>query len=418
MPKFLLLVCLSLLPAATACAADPPAAAAPGQSLQIAVWYDGPASNLTALNGLSWIFQQHHRGVTVSLSRHATITAYPLLLRWSTIDPGGAPDLTVISSSWLPQFAESLAPLDSVATSAPASRIVSPALELFRIDGRLRAVPWSLAARTLVVRSDLLAEKRLAAPKTWEQVAEVAAALHSPPQRYGLGLPGAERAGGAALLQEMIWAEGEELAAGSGVVDLTRPGTVRALGRYLALAKSAQPEILTWTQPDLETLFAGGRLGMVVTDTWAVRTYKSMPGMPSFQALPLPGGRQPLGHLLGDGLAVFAKGPRRSLAVQYAQMVLMPQAQRKLVEWGGLPVHQELLDEAGKDPLLAALVPTVPQAWIIPPAQPPELSSALDYALYLALSGRATPEQALAAAQERLRAGGTPSPPGAPAGAS
>lgn len=417
MPRLLLVACLSLLPAA-ACAAGSSGSAPRAQSLQIAVWYDGPASNLSALNGLSWIFQQHHRGVTVSLSRHATITAYPLLLRWSTIDPGGAPDLTVISSSWLPQFAESLAPLDSVATSAPASKIVPPALDLFRLDGRLRAVPWSLAARTLVVRSDLLAEKRLSAPKTWEQVAEVAAALHNPPQRYGIGLPGAERSGGAAVLQEMMWAEGEELTAASGVVDLTRPGTVRALERYLALAKSAQPEVLSWTQPDLETFFAAGRLGMVVTDTWAVRTYKSMSGMPTFQALPLPGGRQPLGHLLGDGLAVFAKGPRRSLAVQYAQMVLMPQAQRKLVEWGGLPVQQELLAEASKDPLLAALVPTVPEARFIPPAQPPELSDALDYALYLALSGRATPAQALVAAQERLRSGGTPSPPGAPAGTS
>ena len=46
----------------------------------------------------------------------------------------------------------------------------------------------------LLVRSDLLAAKKLPAPRTWDQVAEVAAALHDPPQLYGLGLPG-RRAG-------------------------------------------------------------------------------------------------------------------------------------------------------------------------------------------------------------------------------
>jgi ABC-type glycerol-3-phosphate transport system substrate-binding protein len=415
-PKLPLLACLSLL-TTPALSADSPALSPTAQSLQIAIWYDGLAGNLAPLNDISWIFQQHHKGVVVSLNRHVTATAYPLLMRWSTIDPDSAPDLLVISSSWLAQFKDSLAPLDSVAKSAPAAKIVPPALSLFTLDGHLRAVPWSLAARTLAVRSDLLADKRLKPPATWDQVAEVAAALHSPPQLYGLGLPGAERAGGAALLQEMIWAEGDELTTPSGAVDLTGPAPARALQRYVTLAPSAQPEILTWTQPELEALFAAGRLGMVVTDTWVARSWKGVPGMPAYQVLPLPGGKQPLGHLLGDGLAVFAKSKDRELALQFAQMVLLPQAQRKLVEWGGLPVQQDLLAEAGKDPLLAALLPTVPQAHLIPPTQPAELSEALDYALYLALSGRATPEQALAAAQERLRAGATPTTPGAPPGA-
>ena len=419
MRKLLPVGCLAALVLCGACAgaraADPPAPDA--HHLEIAIWYDGPASNLESLGALSWIFQQHHKNVLVNLHRHATVTAYPLLMRWTTIDPGSAPDLLVISSSWLAQFKDSLVALDTAAAGAPAKKFAPAALDLFMLDGHLRAVPWSLAARVLVVRSDLLAEKKLKAPEDWKQVAEVAAALHNPPQRYGIGLPGGENGGGAPLLQEMMWAEGDALLGPTGEVELTGAAKVQALQRYAELTKVAQPETLTWTQNDLEALFVAGRLGMVITDTWAARSWQGAPDMPEFQVLPLPGGAQPVGHLLGDGLAVFSKSPERDLAVQFAQMVLLPQAQRKLVEWGGLQVHQDLLAEADKDPLLSAVLPTVPQARIIPPFQPPALNKALDYALYLVLSGRATPAVALAAAQSALRGQAAPTTPGAPLGA-
>ncbi len=416
MRTLLLICCLGTLGALSAPVRADDTPASLTHHLEIAVWYDGGSGSLGPLGDLCWLFQQRHKEVMVNLRRYPTLTAYGLLTRWTTIDPGGAPDLLVISSSWITQFKDSLVTLDELATGPAAKKFVPGALELFTVDGHLRAVPWSLAARVLVVRSDLLEEKKLQAPGDWKQVAEVAAALHDPPQLYGLGLPGRENGGGAALLQEMMWAEEDALLGPTGETDFTSEGKVRALERYAELTKSAQPEILTWTQSDLEGLFAAGRLGMVVTDTWAARSWRGAQGMPAFQVLPLPGGRRPVGHLLGDGLAVFGKSPERELALQFVQTVLQPQAQRKLVEWGGLPVHQNLLNEAAKGPFLSAVLPTVPQARIVPPFQPRALNQALDYALHLALSGRASPAQALAAAQNALRGQTTPTTPGAPPG--
>lgn len=396
-------------------AADPPPG--PTQHLEIAVWYDGPSRSLEPVSAIAWIFQQHHKNVVVNLRRHATVTAYPLLTRWTTIDPGNAPDLMVISSSWLPQFKDSLVALDAVAAGPAARKFPPAALELFTLDGHLRAVPRSLAARVLVVRSDLLAKKKLAPPTTWEEVQTVAAALHDPPRCYGLGLPAREDGGGAVLLQEMLWGVGEALLGPTGGIELTAPAKVAALEGYLRLAQVAQPENLTWTQSELESLFIAGRLGMLVTDTWAARSWQGAPDLPEYQVLPLPAGTQPVAHLLGDGLAVFGQSAKRDLAVEFAQMVLLAQAQRKLMEWGGLPVHQDLRADTAKDPLLGGVLATVPEARIVPPFQPPALAKALDYALYLALSGRATPAAALAAADAALRGqAAPPTTPGAPAG--
>jgi multiple sugar transport system substrate-binding protein len=381
--------------------------------LQVAIWCDNPDISLDPLYQLAELFRQTHPDAIVNFDRHDPASAYGLLTRWATLDPAGAPDLLVISGAWLAEFRDALTPLDPLATGGPAQQILRPALDLFTVDGHLLAVPWSLAARCLLVRSDLLAAQHLQPPRTWDQVAAVAAALNDPPRRYGLGLPGKPGAGGAALLQEMTWAEGEELVSPAGALDLTGAGKVRALERYAELAQYAPPEALTWSQNDLEGLFMAGRLGMVVTDTWAARTWQKVRGMPPYAVLPLPAGKQAVGHLLGDGLAVFGHGKQQILAMQFAESVLQQPAQEKLVAWGGMPVQEGLLAAPPTNPLLAALLPGLAQSRIMSPLQPPLLTKLLDAALYLTLSGRMTPAQALAA----VRAQTSPAtPPGAPRG--
>jgi ABC-type glycerol-3-phosphate transport system substrate-binding protein len=386
-------------------------------NLQVAVWCE-PTVSLAPLGRLAGLFQQTHKDVLVNFDRHDPASAYALLTGWAAIDPGDAPDLLIINGAWLAQFRDSLTPLDPLATTGAAQQMLRPALDLFTVDGHLLAVPWSLAARCLLVRSDLLAAKHLTAPQTWDQVEQVAAALHDPPHVYGLGLPAQAGAGGAALLQEMIWAEGEEAVSPTGALDLTGPGKVRALERYAALAQSAPPEALTWSQNDLERLFVAGRLGMVVTDTWAAQSWKKLPGMPAYEVLPLPAAQQAVGQLLGDGLAVFGQSKQRILAMQFAELVLEKRAQECLVEWGGLPVQRELLAAPPKSPLLAALWPGLAQSRIMSPLQTPLVTRLLDSALYLTLSGRMTPTEALAACRAALRAETGPgTPPGAPTGA-
>ncbi|HEY3396596.1 MAG TPA: extracellular solute-binding protein [Armatimonadota bacterium] len=400
-----------LLAAGSAGSAETPAEPT---HLEIAVWYDGAASDLGPLNDLTWSFQQRHPSVVVSLRRRATLTAYPLLQQWA-LDPASAPDLTVISSTWLPQFQASFASLDAAAQSDAGRKITPSVWSLFTTGGQVKAVPWGVAARVLLIRSDLLQAKHLQAPENWDQVLALLPGLSSPPQVYAIGLPGARAGGGAALLQEMIWAEGDSLVGAEGAVDLTAPAKLKALTNFCALAHAAQPEVLSWTQNELESAFAAGRVGMVFSDTWAARGLKGATGVPAYQVLPLPRGASEAQHIMGDGLAVMAKGKSVALATEFAQFILTASAQEKLVAWGGLPVQQDLVKKSA-DPLLTTLLPTLTTARLSPPGQPVALANALDYAIYLAVSGRSAPAEALAAAEEMLRGTVTPPATGAPTG--
>jgi len=384
--------------------------------LEIAVWYDGPSRDLAPLRDIAWLFQQHDQQVLIQIRQHPTLTAYEWLTRWTGTHLLTAPDLVVINSRWLPQFREHLVPLDALAQTPPAQKIIPSALRLFTVGGQLMAVPWCVGARALVVRSDLLAEKELDAPETWEQVAEVAAALHQPPEIYGVEIPAASQSGGATLLCELIWAEGDSLFDETGALNLTTEAKQRALARFCELADYAQPEVLSWPQTELETLFAQGRLGMLVADTWIARGWQGREDMPAYQVLPLPAQAQAVGHLMGDGLAILNSSERRDLAVEFVRLLLSRPAQEKLIDWGGLPVHQELLPGAGNDPLIAALLPTLPQAHILAGSQTPQVMPALEYAIYLAVTGRLSPALALQATQEAFNVETVPSHTGAPLG--
>ena len=391
--------------------------------LQLALWYDGPAEQLAPLEAVITAFEKQHPDVQIHLNPHPTLKAYALLSAWGGKDRDNAPDLVVINSNWLAQFAAQLAPLDELDRTSAASKILPPALDLLRVRGSLRAVPWCLGARCLLARSDLLAERHLPTPADWQQIAILTAPrLHrpaqtpqSPPGVWGIGLPGFATGGGAVLLEEMFWAEGEALIEAHGGVDLTTPGKVKALERFCELAHASEPEVLNWSQPELETAFGEGRVGLLVSDTWAAKAGQKVKDAPKYVALPLPGSKAPVADLLGDGLAVCATSKYQADALEFAKFLLSAEAQKGLVAWGGLPVHQDLQAEARQDPVIGGLMAGLEKAQGGGANAPPAALQALDYAIYLAVSGKQTPAQALHRAQQMLAASMSVTP-GAPPG--
>ncbi|NLO72993.1 MAG: extracellular solute-binding protein [candidate division WS1 bacterium] len=406
------------LPVRLAAAETEEAPLPPGHQrhLQLALWYDGPAANLAPLNAIIALFEKQHPDIRVHLNPHPTMNAYAKLNGWCGLDEANAPDLAVINSSWLALFAPRLASLDELERTPAAARLLAPALELMKVNGRLLAVPWCLGARVLLVRPDLLAERRLSEPQNWGQMALITApGLHRPPQVWGMGLPGAAGGGGAVLLQEMLWAEGERVIEAHGGVNLATPGKIKTLERFCELARYAQPEVLSWSQTELENAFGEGRMGLLVSDTWVAQAWQKIEGAPEYRALPLPGGEQPVADVLGDGLAVFARSQHQAAAVRFAHWVMSGLAQKNLMAWGGLAVHQDLLAEAREDPVIGAVIPTMAKAQGGAANAPPAALRALDYAIYLAVSGKQPPAEALALAQKVL-AGSMTTTPGAPPG--
>ena len=368
--------------------------------IQLFVWHQGPISELEPIQDLVRQYNTTHDRYRIVLNHHSPGVAYQRLQAWSGPERETAPDMVVVPNAWLPQFKGLLRSLET-ALSAPQRAVFYPqVLDLFTSDRRLHAVPWSLGGRGLVVRTDLLAEAGLDPPQTWEDVLEAAEKLHNPPDIFGIGLPGRQEGGG--MLTEMIWASGGTLRTEESYTLATDAGT-EALQLYKQLAEFAQPEVLTWSQAELEALFADGRLAMLVTDTWWLQRIARHPDFDlQIQMLALPAAEEPVVHLIGDGLGIVNGSSYEAQCLEFIRMVCRPESQAKLLKLGGLPSGPHCGEVDQNDTMWGALATNISQSRSLPAQSRQRIFDALQWALYLSLSGRQDAAGALESAETAL----------------
>ena len=373
----------------------------PPQFIQLFVWHDGSNLELKPIQQLIAQYNAAHSDYRIILNPHPTAAAYERLQAWSGPERRAAPDMVVVPSAWLPQFKSLLRSLEVALTASQRAVFYPAVLQLFSGAGRLHAVPWRIGGRGLLVRTYLLAEAGLSAPQTWEEVAAAADKLHDPPDQYGIGLPGGP--GGGELLAEIIWACGGTLhSEDAGYTLATEPAT-QALELVSRLAQFAQPQVLTWQEAELERLFADGRLAMLVTDSWWVERIRGeKPGQLQMKLLPLPAQDKPVGHLIGEGLAIVNGSDHERQCLEFVRMFCQPESQAKLLELGGLPSGPNCGQVNDQDSICAALAASTDHSRSLPAYGRPKLLDALQWAVYLSLSGRQEPSEALATAEKAL----------------
>ncbi len=368
------------------------------QFIQLFVWHEGPVSELDPIPNLVAQYNATHPGYRVVLNHHPPSAAYQRLQAWSGPERATAPDMVVVPNAWLPQFKGLLRSLGT-ALSAPQRAVFYPdVLDLFVNAGRLQAVPWRIGARGLMVRTDLLKQAGLEPPQTWEDVRQAAQKLHNPPDIYGIGLPG--RQVGGELLAEMTWAFGGSIYMEENYTLATDAGT-KAVQLCKQLAKFAQPEVLTWTQPELENLFTEGKLAMLVTDTWWLQQVVQHKELDlQVQMLALPAAEEPVVHLIGEGLGIVNGSGHEEQCLDFVRMVCQPESQTKLLQLGGLPSgpHCGQIDQ--NDTIRGALATNIGQSRSLPAQSRQRIFDALQWALYLSLSGRLDAAGALQSAEQ------------------
>ncbi len=372
----------------------------PPQFIQLFVWHAGPIAELDPIQNLIKQYNTTHAGYRIVLNHHPPGTAYQRLQSWTGSERRAAPDMVLVPNVWLPEFRQLLRSLEAALTASQRAVFYPQVLDLFTSAGRLQAVPWRIGGRGLVVRTDLLEKAGLKPPQTWDEVLAIAEKLHDPPDIYGIGLPGQQGAG--QILTEMIWAFGGSLYAEDDYTLATDAGD-SALQLVQQLAQFAQPEVLTWTQAELENLFTEGKLAMLVTDTWWLQRITGQPNFDlEMRMLGLPAQDQPLAHLIGEGLGIVNGSSHEEQCVEFVRMVCQTESQAKLLQLGGVPSGPRCGEVNETDPIWGALVNTVSQSRSLPAQSRQRIFDALQWALYLSLSGRQEPADALYSAQNIL----------------
>ena len=368
--------------------------------IQLFVWHEGSGRELEPVQDLIRQYNTTHDPYRIVLNHHSPNVAYQRLQAWSGRERATAPDMVLVPNPWLPQFKGLLRSLEAALTARQRAVFYPGVLDLVASAGRLQAVPWRIGGRGLVVRTDLLAQAGLNLPKTWEDVLAAAEKLHNPPDIYGIGLPG--RQGGGEMLTEMIWAFGGSLYAEEEYTLATEAGT-KALQLYKQLAELAQPEVLTWSQAEMEALFAEGHLAMLVTDTWWLQRIVRHTGFDlQVQMLALPAAEEPVVHLIGEGLGIVNGSSYEAQCLEFVRMVCQSESQAKLLKLGGLPSGRHCGEIEQNDAIWGALATNISQSRSLPAQSRQRIFDALQWALYLSLSGRLDAAGALESAEAAM----------------
>jgi len=313
---------------------------------------------------------------------------------------GEGPDLIVVPDIWLAEFAGHIEPFEAYVDAGLKDGFFDVLYRKGIHQGRLLGLVWATSTKALFYRADLFRAAGLDPPKTWVEQLEAAIALNDPPEVYGLGLPGAREYETDDNFFFYFWSAGGRFFDESGKCTLNSAAGVKALTFYCDLANRhhvTQPELTTWNRKQTRRLFEAGRLAMFATGPWGVEQLrKNAPGV-EFGVVPLPVDREPVTQIITDHLVLARYSKQKDRAAAFVNFAFQDAHRLAFARLGILPEKTTVAadDHFQQDPCWKVFVDVIPHGHTIPLIEWEPIGIAIREAMYQALSGRKTPQEAL-----------------------
>jgi multiple sugar transport system substrate-binding protein len=327
---------------------------------------------------------------------------------------GRAPDIAVIDSVWVREFAAAgfLWPLAELAPAWVRDEyepdVLEPFAEANTFDGSLVAVQAEADVAGLWYRRSVLDDLGLGVPRSWDELADAATAIAASDLPAPVVLPGGSAAGEATTycLLALLASNGVSVI-DDGDVTLDCQGTVELLGflRGLVQNGTVATEVVAYTADrPIKLLATGGAAfcfggsyeapalqeaaGIAVDDVWA-----------TFGFAPIPRGPRGGFDTLAGGMVhvVFRQAANPRLALQLIANAVAPSALAEMsTSTGQLPSRRSAIAlVAGSSPFLQETAAMLERATVRPvTASYPRVSAQLQSMLEAALVGRLQPEDA------------------------
>jgi multiple sugar transport system substrate-binding protein len=303
---------LCLLPVLCGCHPDS------SEPIRMTGWLASPVeADLT--RSLVEAFEREHPGFPVHYEPITASYMDKLLLMLGT---GTAPDVVMVESFWIPQFAAYglLLPLDEFVRRDPGLAVedFEPALlEAFLGDGRLYALPKDYSTLALFFNPAMFAEAGLhEPPATWEEFAADARRLTRDSDGDGL----IDRYGyaHAEMLEyslPFVWQNRGEYFDGAGRPVFTEPAFAEAL-EFLQRLKLDGYAVLPTDVGAAWSMDAFGRerAAMAISGLWAVNFMKDTFPETPYRVAPLPAGKEraSVAFVVGYAIPKTAREPERA----------------------------------------------------------------------------------------------------------
>lgn len=266
--------------------------------------------------------------------------------------------------------------------------------------GKLLGMVWAGTTKALYYRKDLFDKAGLAAPKTWQDQLDAAIKLNNPPQLYGIGLPGAPVYETDDILFLYLWSAGGDFFDKNGKCIINNTAGVKALQFYVDLVNKyhvTQPEVTSWTRKQTRHFFEQGRVAMVATGPWAIESIRKIAPDMQFAVTPPPVDKMPATQLVTDHIAIFSYSPRKLLAGKFLNFAYQDKYRLEFAKLGMLPEKKSVgeNDYFQKDPHWKVFINIIPSSRSIPLMDWADVGAAIRQAMYDALTGRKSCQQAL-----------------------
>ncbi len=327
---------------------------------------------------------------------------------------GRAPDIAVIDSVWVHEFAAAgfLSDLDEL-TEGWLAQLGADLLEAFAPATSARGRPVAVLVdgdvAGLWYRRDALTAVGCDTPCTWSELSAVASALAMSAGRPPLALPGGSRAGEATTycLLAFLASNGAHVLDG-GAVTLNTEAAADALRFLRRLVDdgmvAAESVAHDWDQPS--HLLAERRVAMAFGGSYEARMLAASENLPiahldrRFGFVPMPAGPRGAPASLAGGMAyaVFRQAAQPALAGRLLKHLYSPEQLAQMSRTTGqLPPRASAVSLlAAEIPFLAETSALLPSA-VVRPATPtyPRVSAQLQTMLEAVLTGRLDPASAI-----------------------
>ncbi|MBI3333094.1 MAG: extracellular solute-binding protein [Candidatus Omnitrophica bacterium] len=295
----------------------------------------------------------------------------------TAIAAGNAPDVAELGTDWVAQFS-------STGVLKDLTEPLTPVKDQFLLwdpatyQGRLYGVPWLAGTRILFYNRALFARAGLnpdQPPSTWEDLRRAAKAVKAlGPEFYGIGLHVGEAYAPWQEFLPFLWGNGGE------ILDkewsrclLDRPAAVEALKFYQSLKAYALVE----RQPQVNQLFAEGKVGIQLSGSWNFSLIPRMNPTLNFGVgiLPKPASdRGTPASFAGGEILVMLKASRHPeealklmlFLVQEEQAISIVEAQRNITPTVKSAIHHPYYRAHPEQRLFFEQVRTA----VAPPAHP------------------------------------------------
>ncbi|MHA6628809.1 sugar ABC transporter substrate-binding protein [Pseudonocardia sichuanensis] len=192
------------------------------------------------------------------------------------------PDVLMLDNPDLQQIASTgaLAPLSDFGLAADgyADGVVSAST----FDGQLYGLQPVTNSLGLFYNVDMLAEAGIAPPTTWDELKTAAAAL-TQGERYGVAFSAVADYEGAWQFLPFMWTNGGD------ETNIAGPEVAEALQLWVDLvgSGSASRSVLNWRQADVKDQFAAGNAAMMINGPWQFPALDEVEGL-NYEVAPIP----------------------------------------------------------------------------------------------------------------------------------